>query len=297
MSQLTRRGFVGSLLGAAAATALNAQQAGSMMGSQKRPGGVAIKITDLRCAIIGRNPVIRITTDQGVSGYGQAESAKPYLKPMVLFYKPYLIGSDPTDVARIMLRIRRLGAFKPWGAAVSAIEIALWDIAGQVAGVPVYQLLGGKIRDRVMAYGNSENNTAVFSPRSPEQCAEIAGKMKEAKEGYKLVKMPVAFHNSAMMNATPNAWFGEHWTGRKRSVHGARASDRTWPRIHPHLRGSGEEGSRRRDRPGPRLRAWLGPKGCHPLRARGRALSPHLARRHDHRRRGAVSQTRRSSRS
>jgi L-alanine-DL-glutamate epimerase-like enolase superfamily enzyme len=107
-----------------------------------------------------------------------------------------------------------LGAFKPWGAAVSAIEIALWDIAGQAAGLPVYELLGGKIRDRVMAYGNSENNTTVFSPRSPQECAEIAGKMKEAKEGYKLVKMPVAFHNSAMMNAIPDAWFGEHWTGR-----------------------------------------------------------------------------------
>ena len=210
MSNLSRRGFVGSLLGAAAATALPAQRAGNATSV----AGVKIKITDLRCAIIGRNPVIRITTDQGVTGYGQAESAKPYLKPMVLFYKPYLIGADPTDVARIMLRIRKLGAFKPWGAAVSAIEIALWDIAGQVAGVPVYELLGGKIRDRVMAYGNSENKTAVFSPKSPEQCNEIASQMREAKEGFKLVKMPVAFHNSAMMTAIPDTWYGEHWTGR-----------------------------------------------------------------------------------
>ncbi len=77
---------------------------------------------------------------------------KPYLKPMVLFYKDYLLGEDPTDVERVMLKIRRLGAFKPWGSAVSAIEIALWDIAGQVAGVPVYKLLGGKIRDRVRIY-------------------------------------------------------------------------------------------------------------------------------------------------
>ena len=100
---------------------------------------------DLRCAIIGQSPVVRIVTDQGVSGYGEAESYKPYLKPMVLFYKNYILGEDPTDVERVMLKIRRLGAFKPWGAAVSAIEIALWDIAGRVAGVPVYKLLGGKI--------------------------------------------------------------------------------------------------------------------------------------------------------
>ena len=69
-----------------------------------------------------------------------------------------------------MLKIRRLGAFKPWGAAVSAIEIALWDIAGQVAGVPVYKLLGGKIRDRVRAY-----NGAVRFPmtgQTPQDYAE-----------------------------------------------------------------------------------------------------------------------------
>jgi L-alanine-DL-glutamate epimerase-like enolase superfamily enzyme len=214
VSQVTRRGFVGSFLGAAAATTLVAQQGETTAGSARRTGGVPVKITDVKCAIIGRNPVIRIITDQGISGYAQGESAKQYLKPMVLFYKPYLVGEDARDVGRIMLKIRRMGASKPWGAAVSSIEIALWDIAGQASGLPVYELLGGKIHDRVCAYGNSENNTSVFSPRSPQECAEIAAKVKEAKEGYKLIKMPVGFHNSAMMNAIPNTWYGQHWTGR-----------------------------------------------------------------------------------
>ena len=133
MANWTRRGFLGSLSGVAAATSLAAQQRGSLSLPEKRTGHGPIKITDLRCAIIGQNPVIRIVTDQGVSGYGQAESTKPYLKPMVLFYKNYILGEDPTDVDRVMLKIRRIGGFKPWGSAVSAIEIALWDIAGQVA--------------------------------------------------------------------------------------------------------------------------------------------------------------------
>jgi L-alanine-DL-glutamate epimerase-like enolase superfamily enzyme len=209
MSQFTRRGFVGSVLGATAATVLPAQQ----VGSQRRPGSGSIKITDLKCAIIGRNPVIRIVTDQGISGYAQGESAKPYLKPMVLYYKPYLVGEDPRDVGRIMLKIRRMGAFKPWGAAISSIEIALWDIAGQAAELPVYELLGGKIHDRVCAYGNSENN-ARFDPRTPQDYAELAAKVKEAKEGYKLVKVPVGFHNAPMMNDIPDAWYGQRWTGR-----------------------------------------------------------------------------------
>src|SRR5881409_1125361 len=182
MADWTRRGFVGSLSGIAGATSLAGQQRSNMPAREMRTGQGSIKITDLRCAVIGRNPVVRIVTDQGISGYGQAESAKPYLKPMVLFYRDYLLGEDPTDVNRIMLKIRRLGAFKPWGSAVSAIEIALWDIAGQAAGVPVYKLLGGKIRDRVRIY-----NGGVRFPMetySPEEYAEVTRKMMDAPEGF-----------------------------------------------------------------------------------------------------------------
>src|SRR6202050_2357184 len=101
MAHWTRRGFIGSLSAAAAATAFAAQQEGNLPAPKKRTGQVSIKITDLRCAIIGRNPTVRIVTDQGVSGYGQAESSKPYLKPTVLFYKPYLVDEDPTNIDAI----------------------------------------------------------------------------------------------------------------------------------------------------------------------------------------------------
>jgi L-alanine-DL-glutamate epimerase-like enolase superfamily enzyme len=211
MANWTRRGFIGSLSGAAAATSLAAQQGGNLTAPEKRTGRGRIKITDLRCAIIGRNPVVRIVTDQGISGYGQAESTKAYLKPMVLFYKDYILGEDPTDVERVMLKIRRLGAFKPWGSAVSAIEIALWDIAGQVAGVPVYKLLGGKVRVRVRIY-----NGGVRFPmagQTPQDYAENTQKMKEAKEGFTLIKQAVGFHNPAMMRAMSNGWYDEPRTG------------------------------------------------------------------------------------
>jgi L-alanine-DL-glutamate epimerase-like enolase superfamily enzyme len=203
MTTSTRRGFLGALPAAAAATSLFAQE--------KRAGQPKIKITDLRCAVIGRNPVVRIVTDQGVSGYGQAESSKAYLKPMVLFYKDYLLGEDPTDVERVMLKIRRMGAFKPWGASVSAIEIALWDIAGQVAGVPVYKLLGGKIRDRVRIYNGGFR--PPMTGQMPQDYAENVQKMKEAKEGFTLIKMAVGFHNPAMMGAIPDMWYDDPRTG------------------------------------------------------------------------------------
>jgi L-alanine-DL-glutamate epimerase-like enolase superfamily enzyme len=222
---VTRRGFLSSLPAAAAAPALHAQE--------RRPGQPKLKITDLRCAIIGRNPVVRIVTDQGISGYGQAESTKAYLKPMVLFYKDYILGEDPTDVERVMLKIRRLGAFKPWGSAVSAIEIALWDIAGQAAGVPVYKLLGGKIRDRVRIYNGG------FRPKMtgqmPQDYAETVQKMKEAKEGFTLIKMAVGFHNAGMMRAIPDMWYDEPRTGTPHGNRGA-MTERGFKHVVPALK-------------------------------------------------------------
>ena len=218
MANWTRRGFLGSLPGVATAPWLAAQQGRSLALPEKRTGHGSIKITDLRCAIIGRNPVVRIVTDQGISGYGEAESTKPYLKPMVLFYRDYILGDDPTDVESVLLRIRRLGAFKPWGSAVSAIEMALWDLAGQAAGVPAYKLLGGKIRDRVRAY-----NGGVRFPmtgQTPQDYAENMAKMKESKEGFTLIKQAVGFHNPAMMRAVPNAWYDEPRTGAPHSDRG-----------------------------------------------------------------------------
>src|SRR5665647_1395606 len=153
-NSLSRRSFMKQSLAASAGFVASSNLTAAPT-AQKTIAKAGIKITDLRCAIMGKSPVVRITTDAGISGYGQAETAKPYLKPFVLFYKDFLIGEDPTNVERVMMKIRRRGSFKPWGAAVSAIEIALWDIAGKAAGIPVYKLLGGKIRDHVRCYNGS----------------------------------------------------------------------------------------------------------------------------------------------
>ena len=76
--------------------------------------------------------------------------------------------------------------------------------------------------------------------RTPQDYADFAAKMKEAKEGYTLVKMPVGFHNTAMMTAIPNAWYGSQWQGGA-AVHGSRADDRTRHRQLHGLRRSREE--------------------------------------------------------
>ncbi len=166
-----------------------------------------MKITDLKCAVIGQNPTVRINTDEGIYGYGQAENAKPYLRPHVLFYKQFLIGEDPTNVERVMLKIRRLGAFKPWGSAVSAIEMALWDIAGKASGLPVYKLLGGKTRDRVRIYNGGVR--FPMSGVSPDDYAADIAKSVAAAEGFTIIKQSVGFH-SAMPRDLPNFSYGEY---------------------------------------------------------------------------------------
>src|SRR5687768_9690277 len=165
-----------------------------------------MKIVDIKCAVIGENPVVRIVTDDGFDGYGEVESYKPYLTWHVLHLKPALIGEDPTNVERVMRKIRQRGGFKPWGSAVSAIEMALWDMAGKAAGLPVYKLLGGKVRDRVRVY-----NGGIRFPMSgygPDDYAEDARRMMARPEGFTIIKQPIAFH-SPMRREVPNFYYGD----------------------------------------------------------------------------------------
>ncbi|MDF1514706.1 MAG: mandelate racemase/muconate lactonizing enzyme family protein, partial [Anaerolineae bacterium] len=109
-----------------------------------------------------------------------------------------------------LMRIKNLGSFKPWGSAVSAIEMALWDIAGKAAGLPVYKLLGGKVRDSVRVY-----NGAVRFPMAgatPEDYADSMAKMKAAPQKFSIIKQGVAFHSN-MVRDVPDFFYGDKQPG------------------------------------------------------------------------------------
>ena len=197
----------------------------------KAPLKGALMITDIKCAIIGGSPVVRITTNGGISGYGQAETSKKYLKPFVLFYKEYLIGEDPTNVERCMLKIRRMGSFKPYGSAVSIIEMALWDIAGKAASLPVYKLLGGKVRDRVRVYTTATKQYRETSGINPDDYAQAVSKVKELKEGFTIIKMPIGFH-SQMAGKAPNFFYGDP-AGPNNQPHANRGPLTSYWRLPP----------------------------------------------------------------
>jgi L-alanine-DL-glutamate epimerase-like enolase superfamily enzyme len=111
---------------------------------------------------------------------------------LVPAYEAELVGEDPTNVAWCVRKFRKFGGFKPWGAVASAIEIALWDLAGKAAGLPVHKLLGGKLRDRVRVYDGGAR--WVTDRDTPEAFAESCRIMKDRPEGFTIVKETAGYH-------------------------------------------------------------------------------------------------------
>ncbi|WP_417271684.1 mandelate racemase/muconate lactonizing enzyme family protein [Celeribacter sp.] len=175
-----------------------------------------MRITDLRCALIGDSPVVRILTDAGIDGYSQVETWKPFLVPNILGLRELLVGCDPTDVERCMTRIRHRGGFKPWGAAVSSVEIALWDIAGKASGLPVHKLMGGKVRDRIRVYNGARREP--MEGWTPEHYAKNTRAMLEADEGFTIVKQPIGFH-SDMCRDVEDFFYGDPLPDWQQGLH------------------------------------------------------------------------------
>jgi len=138
-----------------------------------------MKVTDLQTFLVHcyrTNWVfVRVDTDEGISGVGEAtlEMKEKAVEAAVLELKGYLLGKDPRHIERhfhVMYRDSYWRTGPVLMSALSAVEMALWDISARELGVPVYRLLGGKCNDRVKAYAN-----AWFAgAKTPEAFAEKA---------------------------------------------------------------------------------------------------------------------------
>ena len=117
-----------------------------------------LKITDIRVTDIDgapkHCPLLKIYTNQGIVGYGEVRDASS--RTYALMLKSRLLGENPCNVDKLFRRIQQFGGHSRQGGGVSGIEIALWDLAGKAYGVPLYQLLGGKFRDRVRMYCDTD---------------------------------------------------------------------------------------------------------------------------------------------
>ena len=114
-----------------------------------------LKITDIRGATLASIydfPIIRIYTNQGITGLGEVRDAGWIAQALML--KPYLIGKDPLDIETILRSIRHMTGPDRYAGGYSAVDIALMDIAGKALGVPCWKLLGDKVRDKVEIYAD-----------------------------------------------------------------------------------------------------------------------------------------------
>jgi L-alanine-DL-glutamate epimerase-like enolase superfamily enzyme len=115
-----------------------------------------LRITDMRYCVLqlaedgSRNTLIRIDTNQDIYGLGEVRDAAD--ERYALFLKSRIIGENPCNVEMLFRIIKQFGSHGRQGGGVSAVEMALWDLVGKAYGVPCWQLLGGRYRDKVRLY-------------------------------------------------------------------------------------------------------------------------------------------------
>src|SRR3954452_5584594 len=162
------------------------QAGGGRGGGRGGPSAPVPPATPGAGAASGGVIVVRIDTNQGISGYGQTIGDGPQPN-YVLTHKARVLGDNPCNVDKIFRKLKMHGGYNRRGSGVNAIENALWDLAGKAYGVPIYQMLGGKFRDKVRMYSEGD-------PRS-NSIADIAADYKErVAAGFTMLKLdlPVA---------------------------------------------------------------------------------------------------------
>ncbi len=155
-----------------------------MSASFSRASGPAgLRITDLRVLNLKGLPfrasIIRLDTNQGLSGYGEVRDGASASYALML--KSRLLDRNPCHIEAVFRSIRQFGGHARQGGGVSAVEMALCDLAGKAYGVPAFMLAGGLCRERVLLYADTESssNPAVMGQRLKERMAQ----------GYHFLKM------------------------------------------------------------------------------------------------------------
>ena len=213
MSNSSRRNFISKAALAAAITpfaSLSTFGQGLTEAIDKTPKSSApadLKITDVKCAYSGGGLFVKISTNQDIVGYGEGVDAVGGTYYLVQRLGRQLIGRSPLTPNAIFEQFRK-GAFfggaqsGMYVAVLSAFDAALWDLCGKALSLPIYQLLGGKFRDKVRVYCD----TQLYSVRNPkpEDFAKVA--RTAVDRGYNAIKFDLDEAND------PNKYDRWNWT-------------------------------------------------------------------------------------
>ena len=148
-----------------------------------------VKVTEVKVFEVDLFTYVKVHTDTGVVGVGEMHPAsntagnRLVTTPALQYCAEYLVGKDPTEIERHWQHLFRRSLFRGGAdsmAAIAAIDLALWDIAGKLAGLPTYKLLGGPTREKVRLFA------ALGGAPSPEAMAEQALEMME--QGFAAIR-------------------------------------------------------------------------------------------------------------
>jgi len=166
-----------------------------------------LKITDVKCGYIGGSLFVKLYTNQDIYGCGEGVDAIGGTYFLVQNMARRLRGQSPLNVHKIFEEIRRGGFFGGaqagmYVAVLSAFETALWDLAGKALNVPVYQLLGGKFRDKIRVY----SDTALYRSNNPAPKEFADSALNAVKMGFNAIKFDID------QAGDPNRFDRYNWT-------------------------------------------------------------------------------------
>lgn len=167
----------------------------------------SLKITKVTCGYIRGSLFVKIHTNQDIWGCGEGVDAIAGTYHLVKMLGASLEGKSPLNVYRLFEDIRKSGFFRGaqsgiYIAVLSAIETALWDLAGKALQLPVYQLLGGKFRDKVRVYCD----TALYQHNLPTAADFAEAALQAKKMGFNAIKFDLDQAND------PNKYDPYNWT-------------------------------------------------------------------------------------
>lgn len=168
-----------------------------------------LKITDMRYAltgVLGNTAIIRIDTNQGIYGLGEVRDGADVRYALML--KSRILGLNPCNMEMIFRIIKQFGDHGRQGGGVSAVEMAMCDLCGKAYGVPAWQLLGGKFRDKIRLYADTPEGR-----NHDEQAEKIRYRIEE--QGYTWLKMDLSINSlKDIPDTVVNREFWEGATGQ-----------------------------------------------------------------------------------
>ena len=155
---------------------------------------------------------VKVYTDEGITGIGEGSGWPRVVETAINDLKPIVIGEDPMNIERIWQKmlVSTMGAGMtgtPGSGSMNAIDMALWDIKGKALNTPVWNLLGGKVRDRIRAYGHAKTPERALELKERGLTAVKTGGVHRTVEKVDAIRKAVGDEMDIMVDAHGPPWF------------------------------------------------------------------------------------------